>query len=1027
MSGVLQKDTDIQFPHLAVLKASAGSGKTHTLTERFVQFALSNRIPLNGLGNILAVTFSNNAAKEMKERVLSWLKSVYLRDEKDTAELSKIISLNRREMADRAALLIDQILDNYSDFQIKTIDSFMTSVFKASAIDFGYNPDFDILMSNDSLMEYSFNLFLRSVKKGSAEASHLERIIDSLAEHKGSDTSYLWDPSTHLLEEIKKIYRKLSSAGKSPNTEDYADVQELLKREITDTVYAIEQEIESSGMERSGGSSYKTILPIVRAKSFPDLKGKGFTRSPVKKPKKGEQAAYDRIGVLWNQLEDLVTRYLVLFARSRCVPYVLAYNAFSDAVEMAKRQQGKIFIEDINMHLAGYLNSAIVPDVYFRIGEAVFHFFIDEFQDTSPIQWRNLFPLIENSLSQGGSLFAVGDTKQAIYGFRNADYTIMKSLETDNPFPSASHEVKELDINYRSKKRILEFNNDVFKIKLAANPEYCGPGEKSGLTSYVQNPKADGSEGYAEVCILEKNEEEPAERERIQTLIAELHDRGYRYGDIAVLTRTNENAVKATSWLNEKNIPFISYSSLDVRRRKITGEIVALLNFLDSPTNDFSFVTFILGDIFTKAILKDSQISFENLREFCFAQRKYSPLYKAFKREFGDLWKQYFEGLFRASGFLPLYDLVTEVFAVFKVFETCGDEEATLVKILEVVKDFEGDGFNSLKDFLDTASGDESGESEWNMAVPKGIDAVQVMTIHKAKGLGFPVAIVLLYDVKNKGFEYIIEENEETVTLLKLDKKLAECDGSLQCLYDGESSREIVNRLNSLYVGFTRSKLELYVIGVKSKEKGYPFDLIPADDYLPSQKPENCVEAAFSGGCDSSAICRLVHRQKRLEFPFVFEQFMTVEERRRGEFIHRILSFIEYAEEGFESRLTEIIGLVTNEMGIHYPDDVIKKIIFTVVWNSKTGPFFKMAPEREIRTEQEYSDGSGRLFRMDRVIIDPDNVTVIDFKTGEKGKASEKYNAQLNNYMAILSDIYSGKTVKGLISYIDQDEVEAIG
>jgi hypothetical protein len=94
------------------------------------------------------------------------------------------------------------------------------------------------------------------------------------------------------------------------------------------------------------------------------------------------------------------------------------------------------------MHLAGYLDSTVVPDVYFRIGETIFHFLIDEFQDTSPIQWRNLFPLIENSLSQGGSLFTVGDTKQAIYGFRNADYAIMKGLERNNPFPSAEHSVR---------------------------------------------------------------------------------------------------------------------------------------------------------------------------------------------------------------------------------------------------------------------------------------------------------------------------------------------------------------------------------------------------------------------------------------------------------------------------------------------------------------------------------------------------------------------------------------------------------
>jgi ATP-dependent exoDNAse (exonuclease V) beta subunit len=135
-------------------------------------------------------------------------------------------------------------------------------------------------------------------------------------------------------------------------------------------------------------------------------------------------------------------------------------------IEVTKRRQGKIFIEDINRNLAEYLSAEMVPDVYFRIGETIFHFLIDEFQDTSPIQWRNLFPLLENSLSQQGSAFVVGDTKQAIYGFRDADYTIMKAFESRNPFPSAEYSVQELEVNYRSLQRILEFNDKVFKTLL---------------------------------------------------------------------------------------------------------------------------------------------------------------------------------------------------------------------------------------------------------------------------------------------------------------------------------------------------------------------------------------------------------------------------------------------------------------------------------------------------------------------------------------------------------------------------------
>ncbi|MBI1821391.1 MAG: UvrD-helicase domain-containing protein [Nitrospirae bacterium] len=1029
MPQILEKDTLVRFPHLTVLKASAGSGKTYTLTQRMVQFLLSEKIPKNRLRNILAITFSNNAAKEMKERTLAWLKEIHFGDEEKVAALSKIVSLEVEEMKARAGRLIDEILENYVDFQVKTIDSFMTTVFKASAIDFGYNPDFDILMDNTSLMEYAFNLFLRNVKQGSPEAAYLEKIVDSLLEYKKQDGAYLWIPSTVLLEETKKIYTKVSAAGKEAETEDTREDLEKLKRRIASCVENIEKEIERSGLKRSGNSAYKSIPRQIREKSFQDLTGKAYANVPVTKPSKGkadEQAAYDRIAALWEKFKILTCELTVLLCRSSYTPYVKTFQSFTRIVDITKKQQGKIFIGDINSYLAEYLNSSIVPDVYFRIGEIIYHFLIDEFQDTSPIQWRNLFPLIENSLAQGGSLFVVGDTKQSIYGFRNADYTIMKELEGSNPFPSAEHSVKELDTNYRSKRKILEFNERVFKTKLAEHEEYQSAGEKSGLTDYIQNPEDPReNDGYVEVSLLERREEEPAEREKIQELIKALRSRGHRYRDIAVLTQTNEHAVKVTSWLNEKDIPFISYSSLDIRRRKITGEIMAFINFLDSPTDDFSFGAFILGELFNQAIRTDHpEIRIDHLRQFCFSQRDHPPLYKAFQERFRTLWEKYFEGLFRVSGFLPIYDLMTELFAVFKVFERMPEEEAALIKFLEVVKAFESQGSNSLTDFLAAASGGETGDENWDMAVPKNIEAVSLMTIHKAKGLGFPVVIVLLYEVKNRGFDYILEEKGQIVHLLKINKDEAECDDILRGLYDTEKMREMVNRLNSLYVGFTRPQRELYVVGVTNKPQNYPFVLLPVEEYPPSKKPEYHLQTLQApAGMDH---CRIQHRSKPLEFPSGHEGLLSVEERKRGDFIHRVLFFVDDVREGFESQLQEIIRRVKEETGFDTSDADIKDLILAMVNNREIGNYFAMSPGREIRKEQEYSDGTGKLFRMDRVVIDPENLTVIDYKTGKDRGTLEKYQAQLRNYMKILGEIYHDKIITGLIAFVDLNEVEKV-
>lgn len=1024
---VLEKDSELHFPHFIVLKASAGSGKTRTLTERYVQFILSEKIPKNALRNILAVTFSNNAAREMKERVLLWLKSVAFNDPGNLDELSGIISFDRDCLAEKAEGMIGEILENYPDFQVRTIDSFMATVFKASAIDFGYNPEFDILMKNDVIMEYSFNLFLRDVREGTEEARLFDTVISMLNENKRKDTSFLWDPSSALLEEIKKIYRKLAATGKKPKIEDYTAEMAVIKEKIREALGEIEVLIEQSGLDRSRKSTYTGILPLVRQGRFADIIGKGLKTPPVNKLKKADSIAqgyYDRILERWSEAGELISRYTSFYVRSCFAPYLKVYEQFSKIIEVTKRRQGKVFIEDINRNLAEYLNSEIVPDVYFRIGETIFHFLIDEFQDTSPIQWRNLFPLIENSLSQKGSAFVVGDTKQAIYGFRDADYTIMKRFESQNPFPSAEYAVQELEVNYRSLKRILEFNNKVFKDIAANSDAYREAGQRSGLTDYAQRVReGQESTGYAEVAIFDRDDEGPPERKKIQELVRELNSRGYGYRDIAILTQKNEDAVRTTTWLNEENTPFISYSSLDIRRRKITGEIVSLMNFLASPTDDLAFAVFVLGDIFAKtATAYSSGGMIDRFREFFFRQRNNPPFYKAFQQEFGGLWETYFAGLFRASGYLPLYDLVSEIFTVFRVFEILGEEESTLVKILEVVKDFEGAGYNSLRDFLGFAGNGESGETEWNMNVPKNMDAVHVMTIHKAKGLGFPVVLVLLYEEKSKGFDYIVEEDEEGVCLLKITRDILNSAPDFEGLYREETLKEKVNRLNSLYVGFTRPEEELYVIGVKGRNEGYPFDLLPEHEYAPSGKPdrrpleETEVRQPFA----------IRHFHKQTEYHISPEEIISLEERQRGEFIHRVLFYVGYAGEGYEKELLASIRRVKNESAADYPEEEIKETITGLIEDEEMAEYFREKAGREIRREQEFSDGEGRLFRMDRVIEDRDKITVVDYKTGGEKETGEKYQVQMKTYMKILKEVYPDKEVEGIIAFVDRREVRRL-
>jgi ATP-dependent helicase/nuclease subunit A len=1022
---VLEKDSSIQFPHVTVLKASAGSGKTYSLAERFVQFLLSSHIPQNRLRSILAITFSNNAAKEMKERILSWLKDLYFKDPQKIEEISEIVSLKKEHLAEKAGAKIDEILKNYTEFQVRTIDSFMTSIYKASAVDLGYSPDFDIVMAPESIMAYAFNRFLRGVREKTPEAEFLDRLLGIILESRGGESAYLWDPSEDFLEETVELYRQLSGIVKEAKIVDAEKEIESTKREIRDTAESLNGSIEKSGLTKSKGSSFYQILEIVRNNSFPDLVGKGLLNPPVIKPRKeGEITWYEKISEEWSFLGDQIRKYIELYATTYYVPYLRTYEAFKDILEGVKKREGTIFIHDINKKLSDYLNHEIVPDVYFRIGETIYHYLIDEFQDTSPMQWANLFPLIENSLSQGGSLFAVGDTKQAIYGFRNADYRIMKGLESKNPFSSAFHSVKELEINYRSLEGVVDFSKAFFKNVIADHDKYREPASRSGLIDYEQKVKEDhrGS-GIAEVIQCEKKEDEPAEKEKIQNLIKDLIRRGYAYSDIAILAYRNEDVVNITTWLNEIEVPFISYSSLDIRTRKLTAEIVALLTFLDSPPDDLSFAGFVLGKIFRKALERNEAfIEWKVYHEFFFRNRKKTPLYKAFQEEFPALWESNFETLFKSTGYLPLYDLVNEIYHIYRVFDHFREEEATLIKILEVIKNFEGEGKNNPGDFLKCATDEEAVESDWTIDVPAGVPAVKVMTIHKAKGLGFPVAILLLYEETTRGFKYILDDEADGVHLLKINQQIMKASDFLQERYEEERVKDLVNKLNTLYVGFTRAEDELYIVGVQGKRNQFPIDLLQTVDSRMGSKigPRLCSTEP------KQEELKLYHPPDPIRFPFAAVEELNLGERLRGEFIHRVLYFIDGLGENTESELDRIIHRVNDELKTDYPLEAMKKSILEFLAHKEVSSYFQAIPDRVIKKEQEFSDPRGNLFRMDRVIFEEDRISVIDYKTGTDKEAEKEYVSQVKNYIRILKEIYPGRKVEGIIAYVDLKEIRRV-
>ena len=297
------------------------------------------------------------------------------------------------------------------------------------------------------------------------------------------------------------------------------------------------------------------------------------------------------------------------------------------------------------------------------------------------------------------------------------------------------------------------------------------------------------------------------------------------------------------------------------------------------------------------------------------------------------------------------------------------------------------------------------------------------MTVHKAKGLGFPVVILLLYGERNKGFRYIVQEDEEAVTLLRLKKGMLQADDELERRYQEEETKVMVARLNSLYVAFTRAGAELYVIGVKGEKDSFPFTLFP-------EKPSSCsgtppeVSAGKAKNADGSV--EGLHHAVALEAPPPSFEPLAFVEKKRGEMVHKILSLIDYADGDIGVRLDEIICAVRAEAGSDAVPEGLKSSIAAFLQGESVAGWYERRSGRVVMKEQELADSQGRLFRVDRVIVDPDAVTVIEFKTGRPDVDEAKHAAQMANYLGIIGEVYKGRRIQGIIAYVDAKVVRPV-
>jgi ATP-dependent exoDNAse (exonuclease V) beta subunit len=1060
-----RKTSQLSFPEVKIVEASAGSGKTYELAKRYVQLLFAaksqNNKKLIAMRNILAITFTHKATREMKERILEQLKKIALgrfENELEKQDLLGICNTSEENAQKIAFELINDIIYNYNFFQVKNIDSFINVILSGCASELDLSANFQIKENYSESISYALDECIDHSRDNGKTRKMFE---DFLRQYLYLENRSGWFPKKDIFDIIEGIFLQSNIYGgmfdkfSAESSEilglkhkiisilkDIYDLQEpgLNKRFLNSTLFNFlannPQGFNISELDK------KTFL-----KDDPPL-NKGFTPSP-------------ELAGLWKQFRALITELSEREALSLFNCYIDIFDAvYSRFVQNAKKDD-IVFMEELNRkaYLLFEQTSLSIPELYYRLACRLNHFLIDEFQDTSKLQWVNLFSMIENALSSGGSLFYVGDKKQAIYRFRGGNVDLFDQIKRDFQHFNVNDKTV-LRTNYRSHKKIIEFNNTVFSLdnltrflnqqkSFESNElrHFSSNEIKKILEIFEDSQQKDRPEkplGYVNVDYLEyKNIDDKQAKikqhliEKVQVLI-----KRFPLKSIAVLCRSNNEIELVTGWLSEEKLNVESERTLNILNNSFIREILAFLKFLNSPIDSIEFAGFVLGDIF----LNISGLSREKVADFIFEFNKNSNgqgnIYSVFREMFPEIWDEYIADFFKSAGFVSVYELTISIFEKFRIFQGFGRYQGFFMRFLEIIKEYEDEN-SSVGSFLKYLQKVPESKLYVNFSDE---NAIKVMTIHKAKGLGFAVVVVPFLDINIRELgakihrikaPYIVyegyssEQEKNSYGLLRLDTKYAKFSDKIRKIYKQEYLRSFIDELNTVYVTFTRAQNELYVFIPYSTSKSTAsnnaaYFLLPSkiremgnkEDYEINNSPDNF----------NLKISLPVYKNWVSALKEEFETPINTPDKDRiyrGILLHKMLSEIRNLN-GID--LQNLLGIIRDKYSkqLDFQEDGFDYIkrLKQIVTSSETRDFFFLDKNTKVFLEKQFVDNQGNTKRLDRVILDGNKAIIIDFKSSQENKLRSL--DQLKDYKKLLGSLYRDKKIQAYLLFMDTLNVEQI-
>ncbi len=1055
--GLMYIETMLQQKPLTVYSASAGSGKTFSLVQEYLGLTIDNGKGKDPFKHVIAMTFTNKAAWEMKSRIIEALDMLSNMDQLSEEKRKKAetilkltveeTGLSASEIKANAQRTLSGILHSYEEFHVMTIDKFSLRLIRTFNKDLELPEDFEVVLDENEIIEEVVDELLSKVGKPGYE--EVTRLTIQYAK-SNLDEGNKWNFRKKLIEFAQVLTKETEQSfirlllEKKFDAEGYASIKankneitskyELAKSDLKKYFDSLNSTAEDYPGKSRGIYAHFSKLDersLDNPKSISDTVWKTVRGENINDDHNVDEVLLEKTAAFFELEASLLDKYYFYktlhknFFDMALLKYL--YEEFADY----KERNNVIGISEFGSMIAKLLNKESALYVYERLGTRFHHFLLDEFQDTSRLQWLNLIPLVEDSIANNRKNLIVGDPKQAIYRFRDGLVEQFVSLpgifnpegdpeiERTSQYFSRMGEKKPLDSNYRSKEEVVEFNNAFFRSLISQLPEHFA----AYYADIQQEPKG-GKGGYIEIEQFEEGDEKIKDHVEVFTLkkIRKCLEQGYQPGDICILVRAKKlgRQLARTLAAAEEQFKVISADSLAVSADQTVQFVIDYFTVRKNSSNKTAQMKF--------------ATSYFRVREEdpVVAMQPYWIEDKIGRFDFESFVDEHFGGedkLFMS--FENMYDLGQKLVLLMRLNML---NNPYLHHLMEILQQYDLRFGPDLRSFLEHW---ESTAHKENIQLPENDQAIKLMTIHKSKGLEFPVVIIpdLTWEIKPHNKKQFFEVEDE---LLHVTLSSNNVPDYVEQSHKVEYEQILLDYMNLMYVAFTRAEDRVYALTdaklrAKNRKRYSKLSQLINESIqgLAGELDMTQDEGVYSFGKEQN-----ISREKAettgfmpeelhdfLWFPEISlqdeelkEEEVISDDQRFGNQLHLLFSHATYLED-MEGAIEKLKKQDLLDLSF---EDELRKVATTILqkedYQGLLNGVEKIYNEQDILIDEKHVKRPDKLIKTDKGMI------VIDFKTG---KPLRKHETQVINYCTVLKQM-GLEHVEGYLLYTQEVELKKV-